>query len=88
MSASAGQGSSKLVIHCDVPEEVSHGLAIMDSPNCLRKNQADIHSLYLGTLQFLKLVRDSVRHHHLVTKQQRVHSHSGEPRRGCAEKHI
>lgn len=70
-----GQGSSKLVIHCDVPEEVSHGLAIVDSPNCLRKNQADVHSLYLGTLQFLELVRDSVRHHHLVTKPQRAHSH-------------
>lgn len=44
------QGSSMLVVDCDVPEEVSHGLAIMDSPNCLRKNQADVHGLYLGAL--------------------------------------
>lgn len=50
LSASAGQGSSELVIHCDVPEEVSHRLSIVDSPNRLRKNQADVHSLYLGTL--------------------------------------
>lgn len=49
-SASAGQGGSELVIHCDVPEEVSHGFTIVDSPNRLRKNQADVHSLYLGTL--------------------------------------
>lgn len=38
----------------------------MDSPNGLRENQADVHSLYLGTLQLLHLVRDSIRHHHLV----------------------
>lgn len=50
MSSSAGQGSSELVIHRDVPEKVRHGLAVMDSSNRLRKNQADVHSLYLGTL--------------------------------------
>lgn len=38
----------------------------MDSPNGLRENQADVHSLYLGTLQLLHLVRDSICHHHLV----------------------
>lgn len=48
--SSTGQGSSELVIHRDVPEKVRHGLAIVDSSNCLRKNQADVHSLYLGTL--------------------------------------
>lgn len=48
--SSAGRGSSELVIHRDVPEKVRHGLAVVDSSNCLRKNQADVHSLYLGTL--------------------------------------
>lgn len=72
ISSSAGQGNSKLVIHRDVPEEVRHGLAIVDPPNCLGKNQADVHRLYLGTLQFLELMRDSVRHHHLITEQQRA----------------
>lgn len=56
----------ELVVHCDVPEEVRHGLPVVDSPDCFRKNQTDVHSLYLGTLQLLHLVRDSIRHHHLV----------------------
>ena len=38
----------------------------MDSPNRFRKDQTDIHGLYLGTLQLLHLVRDGIRHHHLV----------------------
>lgn len=56
----------KLVVHRDVPEEVRHGLPVVDSPDCFRKNQTDVHSLYLGTLQLLHLVRNSIRHHHLV----------------------
>lgn len=58
----------ELVVHCDVPEEVRHGLPVVDSPDCFRKNQTDVHSLYLGTLQLLHLVRDSIRHHHLVAQ--------------------
>lgn len=56
----------ELVIHSDVSEKVRHGLSVVDSPNRFRKNQTDIHGLYLGTLQLLHLVRDSIRHHHLV----------------------
>lgn len=56
----------KLVVHCDVSEKVRHGLPVVDSPNRFRKNQTDVHSLNLGTLQLLDLVRDSIRHHHLV----------------------
>lgn len=56
----------KLVVYSDVSEKVRHGLPIVDSPYCFWKNQTDIHSLYLGTLQLLHLMRDSIRHHHLV----------------------
>lgn len=65
-----GQANQELVIHGDVSEKVSHGLAVVDSPNCFRKNQADIHSLYLGTLQLLDLMRDCICYHHLVRKQR------------------
>lgn len=71
MFPSGGPGSRpswKLVIHSDVSEKVGHGLSVVDSPNGFRKNQTDIHSLYLGTLQLLNLMRDSIRHHHLVTQ--------------------
>jgi hypothetical protein len=72
-----GQGNHELVIHRDVSEKVSHGLSIVDSPNCFRKNQTDIHSLYLGTLQLLDLMRDSICHHHLVVKQYKINTVSG-----------
>lgn len=58
-------GRSGLVIDSDVAEEIGHGLAVVDSPDGLREDQTDIHSLYLGALQLLHLVRNSVGHYHL-----------------------
>lgn len=59
-----GAGSA-LVIDSDVAEEISHGLAVVDSPDGFREDQTDIHSLYLGALQLLHLMRNSVGHYHL-----------------------
>lgn len=60
-----GSGTSS-VIHCDVPEEIRHGLSVVDPPNRFRQNQADVDRLDFRTLQFLDLVRHRVCHHHLV----------------------
>lgn len=43
----------------------------MDSADGLREDQADVHRLNFGALQFLDLVRNSVGHHNL--KQSRDH---------------
>lgn len=69
-----GAGSG-LVIDSDVAEEIGHGLAVVDSPDGFRQDQTDIHSLYLGALQLLHLVRNSVGHYHLgrAKKERNVH---------------
>lgn len=54
-----------LVINSDVAKEIGHGLAVVDSPDGFRENQTDIHSLYLGALQLLHLVRNGVGYYHL-----------------------
>lgn len=54
-----------LVINCDVAKEIGHGFAVVDSSDGFRKNQTDIHSLYLGALQLLYLVRNCVGYYHL-----------------------
>lgn len=56
---------SGLVINSDVAKEIGHGLAVVDSSDGFRKNQTDIHSLYLGALQLLYLVRNGVGYYHL-----------------------
>lgn len=65
-----GAGSG-LVIDSDVTEEISHGLAVVDSPDGFREDQTDIYSLYLGALQLLHLVRNSVGHYHLRRDRKR-----------------
>lgn len=42
----------------------------MDSADGLREDEADVHCLNFGALQFLDLVRNGVGHHHLETKQR------------------
>lgn len=54
-----------LVINSDVAKQIGHGLAVVDSPDGFRENQTDIHSLYLGALQLLHLVRNGVGYYHL-----------------------
>lgn len=73
-----GAGSG-LVIDSDVAEEIGHGLAVVDSPDGFREDQTDIHSLYLGALQLLHLVRNSVGHYHLLrVRKERKHSCAAE----------
>ena len=60
-----------LVINSDVAKEIGHGLAIVDSSDGLRENQTDIHSLYLGALQLLYLVRNCVGYYHLWSARKK-----------------
>ena len=53
------------VIYCDVTEQVSHGLSIVDASDGLGQDHTDVHCLDLGTLELLDLVRDCISHHHL-----------------------
>lgn len=65
-----GAGSG-LVIDSDVAEQIGHGLAVVDSPDGFWQDQTDIHSLYLGALQLLHLVRNSVGHYHLCRARKK-----------------
>lgn len=62
-----GDGNSEAasVVHCNVAEQVSHGLAVVDAANGLGEDHADVHGFDFWTLQLLNLVRNSVGHHHL-----------------------
>lgn len=60
-----------LVINSDVAKEIGHGLAIVDSSDGFRENQTDIHSLYLGALQLLYLVRNCVGYYHLWSARKK-----------------
>lgn len=62
---------SGLVINSDVAEEIGHGLPVVDSSDGFRENQADIHSLYLGALQLLHLMRNCVGYHHLRSARKK-----------------
>lgn len=53
------------VIYCDVTEQVSHGLSIVDASDGLGQDHTDVHCLDLGTLELLDLMRDCIGHHHL-----------------------
>lgn len=63
---SQGHRHPQLVIRSDVSGKGRPWIPIVDSPNCFRKFQTDTHSLYLGTLWLLYLVRDSIHHHYLI----------------------
>lgn len=73
VEARTGAGAA-LVINSDVAEQIGHGLAVVDPPDGLRENQADIHSLYLGALQLLHFVRNCVGHHHLWSARKKTPS--------------
>lgn len=60
---------SGLVVHCDVAEQVGHGLPIVDASDGLGQDHTDVHCLDLWTLELLYLVRDGVSHHHLGGRQ-------------------
>lgn len=60
-----------LIIHSNIAEEVSHRLPIVDSADSFRQDQADIHSLYLGTLQFLYFMRNCIGDHNLSKYSKR-----------------
>ena len=60
-----------LVIDSDVAKEIGHGLAIVDSSDGFRQNQTDIHSLYLGALQLLYLMRNCVGYYHLRSARKK-----------------
>lgn len=60
-----------LIIHGNIAEEVSHRLPIVDATDSFRKDQADIHSLYLGTLQFLYFMRNCIGDHNLSKYSKR-----------------
>lgn len=60
-----------LVINSDVAKEIGHGLAIVDSSDGFRENQTDIHSLYLGALQLLYLMRNCVGYYHLWSAKKK-----------------
>lgn len=64
-----------LVINSDVTKEIGHGLAIVDSSDGFRENQTDIHSLYLGALQLLDLVRNCVGYYHLWSARKKKNNH-------------
>lgn len=53
------------VVHPDVPEQVGHGLPVVDAADGLRQDQADVHRFDLWTLELLQLVGDGVGHHNL-----------------------
>lgn len=57
-----------LIINSDVAEQVGHGLAIVDAADGLGQDHAHIHRLDLRALQFLHLMWDGVRYHHLLKK--------------------
>lgn len=60
-----------LVIDGDVAEEIGHGLPVVDSPDGFGEDQADVHSLYLGALQLLYLVRNRVGYYHLWSARRK-----------------
>lgn len=55
----------RLIIHSDVTEQVGHGLVILDTPDCLRQHDADVHSFNFVTLHFLDLMWDCVSYNYL-----------------------
>lgn len=59
-----------LVIDSDVAEEIGHGLAVVDPSDGFGEDQTDIHSLYLGALQLLHLVRNCVGYYHLQSARK------------------
>ena len=54
------------VLHCDVSEEVTHALLVMDPPYGLCQQNADVYSLDLVCLGLLSVVGNTVSHDHLV----------------------
>jgi len=70
VEASTGAVPS-LVINSDVSKEIGHGLAVVDPSDGFRENQTDIHSLYLGALQLLHLVRNGVGYYHLQSARKK-----------------
>lgn len=53
------------VIHRNVAEQIGHGFPVVDAPDRLGQDHADVHSFDLRTLQLLDLVGNGVGHHHL-----------------------
>lgn len=86
-SGAQAQATVELVVHGDVPEEVRHGLPVVDPADGLGEDQADVHRLDLGALQFLHLVGDSVGHHHLAMASTGISMVTGVPS-GCLETFI
>lgn len=62
------QRDLRSIIHSYVPEQVGHGLVILDTPDCLRQHDADVHSFNFVTLHFLDLVWDCVSYNYLKEK--------------------
>lgn len=61
-----GEGGNS-VLEGDVTEEVAHALIVVDAPNGLGQEDADVHCLDLVALHLLDLVGHRVGHHHLMT---------------------
>ena len=57
--------TTDLIFQGDIPEEVRHGLLVVDTPDCLSQKNRDVNGLDLVTLQFLQVMRHSVRHNNL-----------------------
>ena len=53
------------VVHGYVAEQIGHGLSVVDPPDGLGQDHADVHRLDLWTLELLQLVWDGVGHNHL-----------------------
>lgn len=64
-----------LIVYGDVPEEVSHGLAVVDTADGLGQDHAHIHRFDLGTLQLLYFVWDGVCNHHLQQESVMMSTH-------------
>jgi len=61
--------SGPLVLGSDVPEQVGHGLLVVDPTDGLADQQADVHRLDLVALHLLHLVGHGVGHYHLVDER-------------------
>lgn len=61
------------VIHCDVAEQIGHGLSVVDAPDGLGQDHADVHGFDFGTLQLLDVVRHGVGYHHLRVQHSCQH---------------
>lgn len=59
------QRGLRSIVHSDVPEQVGHGLVILDTPDCLHQHDADVHCFDFVTLHFLDLVWDCVSYNYL-----------------------